>query len=205
MPMRRTVNFLALLLLVVLAVPAGAALLQPAGSAAAAASPAGADFDNDGVTDLAVGVPGENDFAGAITVLYGVGGIRPQRQRPSSSCRSPGRSRAATCSARPWLPATSTATLADLAVGAPGEVAGSAAAAGAVSILYGSPSASPPAAASSSPRSPGPWRRATGSALAAGDFDNDGFADLAVGRWARWLARPTPPARSASCAARRPG
>jgi hypothetical protein len=117
MPMRRTVNFLALLLLVALAVPAGAALAQPAGAAAAAAS-AGADFNDDGVTDLAVGVPGENDFAGAITVLYGAGvtGLS----------------------------------------GSGGQLFTQVAGAVEEGDLFG-------------------------SALAAGDFDNDGFADLAVG------------------------
>jgi hypothetical protein len=32
-----------------------------------------ADFNHDGFADLAVGVPGENDIAGAVNVLYGAG------------------------------------------------------------------------------------------------------------------------------------
>ena len=53
--MRRTVSFLALLLLVALAVPAGPTLAQPAGSAAAA------------------GVSGAFN-AGAVSALYGAAG-----------------------------------------------------------------------------------------------------------------------------------
>ena len=34
----------------------------------------GADFNNDGFADLAIGVPGENESAGAVNVLYGTGG-----------------------------------------------------------------------------------------------------------------------------------
>jgi FG-GAP repeat len=60
MPRRRTVNFLALLLLVALAVSAGA------------------DFNDDGVTDLAVGAPAEDVSggfnAGAVSALYGAAG-----------------------------------------------------------------------------------------------------------------------------------
>jgi FG-GAP repeat len=80
MPMRRTVHFLALFLLLALAVPTGAALAQPAGSAAAAAAAAsaGADFNDDGVTDLAVGAPAEDVSgafnAGAVSALYGAAG-----------------------------------------------------------------------------------------------------------------------------------
>jgi FG-GAP repeat len=37
-------------------------------------APMWADFDNDGSADLAVGVPVENENAGAVNVLYGTGG-----------------------------------------------------------------------------------------------------------------------------------
>jgi hypothetical protein len=73
MTMRRTtLPALLLLLVAALAVPATGAVAQPSQAASAAAS-AGADFDNDGFADLAVGVPGENDFSGAVNVLYGSG------------------------------------------------------------------------------------------------------------------------------------
>src|SRR6266540_590841 len=76
MTMRRSTVFVLLLLLTAaLAVPGGAAIGQPGGSAAAAAAASAAsDFDNDGFADLAIGVPGENDFAWAVNVLYGSGG-----------------------------------------------------------------------------------------------------------------------------------
>jgi hypothetical protein len=75
----------------------------------------------------------------------------------------------------------------DQAVGAPFEDAGAAVDAGAVSVLYGS--AGGLAAAGSQAFWQGTGGAAGtaetgdhfGAALAAGDFDNDGFVDLAVG------------------------
>jgi hypothetical protein len=71
----------------------------------------------------------------------------------------------------------------DLAVGAPGEGVGSAAAAGAVTVIYGSPtglsgSGSQLFTQAGSAAEPDDQ---FGAALASGDFDADGFADLAVG------------------------
>jgi hypothetical protein len=74
--MRRTIRLLALLFLFAanVAVLATGAAGRPSGAATATAvASAGADFDNDGFADLAVGVPGENDFSGAVNVLYGSG------------------------------------------------------------------------------------------------------------------------------------
>jgi disulfide bond formation protein DsbB len=76
----------------------------------------------------------------------------------------------------------------DLAIGAPDETLGGAEAAGVVHVLYGSPSAGLTAAGSQlwSQDSPGVAGGAEdvdrfGTALASGDFNGDGRADLAVG------------------------
>jgi hypothetical protein len=61
---------------------APAATVRPAVAQPTAGNPSevAADFDNDGVADLAIGVPGEaiggaeNEIAGAVNVLYGTGG-----------------------------------------------------------------------------------------------------------------------------------
>jgi hypothetical protein len=118
----RRITILALLLLLAgaLAIPARALAQPSAAAAASAAASAGADFDNDGFADLAVGVPGENDFGGAVNVLYGSG-------------------------------AGLTGTGAQVFTGVGG----------------------------------GPIVGSFGSAVAAGDFNNDGFADLAAGARSR--------------------
>jgi FG-GAP repeat len=68
--MRRTALVVGFVVLVAAAAAASPALAQPTASAP---SDVAADFDNDGVADLAVGVPGENGVAGAVNVLYGTG------------------------------------------------------------------------------------------------------------------------------------
>jgi hypothetical protein len=71
MTMRRTALVALLVLLAALASPA---LAQVASSAAAlSGSDVGADFNNDGFADLAIGVPGEDVRAGAVNVVYGTG------------------------------------------------------------------------------------------------------------------------------------
>jgi hypothetical protein len=50
--------------------PAAAGGSQPTGAAANAA-PLRAGFNGDGAADLAIGVPGEDDFSGVVHVLYG--------------------------------------------------------------------------------------------------------------------------------------
>ncbi len=154
-----------------------------------------ADFDGDGYDDLAAGVPGEDRKAvadaGALSVLPGspsgpdVGADRLWHQ-DSKRIRN-------TAEAGDRFGETLAAGdfnrdgYADLAVGVPGESFGSIAEAGAVNVLYGS---------SSGLRGGGNqfWRQGKtgildgvepgdrfGAALAAGDFDGDGFDDLAVG------------------------
>jgi FG-GAP repeat len=71
--MRRAIGILLLTgLLLVLAWPGPAAAggSQPTGAVANAAA-LRADFNGDGAADLAIGVPGEDDFSGVVQVLSG--------------------------------------------------------------------------------------------------------------------------------------
>nr|WP_082535278.1 FG-GAP-like repeat-containing protein [Nonomuraea pusilla] len=75
------------------AVLALTALLTSPAAPAAAAAPAGRDFNGDGYNDLAVGTPaapGPNGTTGAATILYGgPGGIGGHTvRRPAADCRS---------------------------------------------------------------------------------------------------------------------
>ena len=171
-------------LLAAVAAGASPALAQSAPSAAAlSGSNAGGDFDNDGFADLAVGVPGENNSAGAINVLYGTGGglsgtgaqVFTQVGGASEAFDSFG-----------WALAAGDFNnngFADLAVSAPFENLGGAQAAGAVSVLYGSASGLTASGGQLFTQVGGAVEDGDffGFALAAGDFNNDGFADLAAG------------------------
>jgi hypothetical protein len=152
-----------------------------------AASSVRADFNNDGADDLAVGVPGEDVFsiqdAGGVNVLYGsagkLTGSGSQFFTQVGSAPEPGDE---------FGDALATGDFnhdgfADLAVGASFEDAGAIVDAGAVSVLYGS--------AGGLTRTGGQIFTQVGSAaeffddfgdaLAVGDFNHDGFADLAAG------------------------
>jgi hypothetical protein len=175
---------LVVLLLVVAAMlgTAGPAAGQSAPSAALSSSDVGADFNDDGVTDLAVGVPGENDAAGAVNILYGAGnglsGSGAQVFTQVGGNPESGDMFGSKLAAGDF----NNDGFADLAVGAPGEALGSAGATGAVSVLYGS--------TGGLTRTGGQLFTQVGSvaaageefgfALAAGDFNHDGFADLAA-------------------------
>jgi hypothetical protein len=154
-----------------------------------------ADFNNDGFADLAVGAPteaiGNLQGAGAVNVLYGsAGGVTGS----GSQLFTQGAGGAAGTAERGDGFGASLASgdfdndgFADLAVGASGEAIGNVAGAGAVNVLYGSAGRLTGSGsqlfrqgAGGVPGSPEP-DDLFGHALSAGDFNNDGFADLAIG------------------------
>lgn len=149
------------------------------------------DFNTDGYADLAVGVPGEDDGAGAVNVLYG--GPDGLGDRGNAFLRQahggvPGMHEADDRFG--WAVASGDVNgdgYADLAAGLPGEDLRSSVDAGAAIVLYGSGSGISSQGAQM-------WHQASpnvageieaddrfGSALAAGDFDGDGSDDLAIG------------------------
>jgi FG-GAP repeat len=164
------------------------------GSTATQAAPPGslqADFNNDGADDLAVGVPLDNVGAvvgaGAVNVLYG------------SATGLPGALSQLLTQNTPFIPGGAETgdgfgaalasgdfnndSFADLAVGAPGEGIGTTAAAGAVYVLYGSASGLEAVGSQLFTQVAGAVETGDefGATLAAGDFNNDSFADLAAG------------------------
>jgi hypothetical protein len=183
--MRRTALVIGLVLLAV------AAMVSPAVAQPTAGNPSdvAADFNNDGVADLAIGVPGEavggpeNDIAGAVNVLYGAdGGLSGSGAQLFSQVGG-------TVEFRDRFGEALAAGdfngdgVTDLAGGASGEDVDGVRDAGAVSVLYGSSGGLTTAGGRlftqvGSAAEEQDW---FGWALAAGDFNRDGFADLAVG------------------------
>lgn len=168
---------------------------EPAGDVGGAARPIASDFNGDGFGDLALGIPREDvderRDIGAAAVWYGsASGLSPRRDQlwHQGSHGIPGRAHAGDL----WAFSLAIGDFdgdgfADLAVGAPFDDVASSSNAGAVWILFGSPAG---LSAEGSER----WTQAVdrvgeapepgdqfGHALASGDFDGDGFADLAVG------------------------
>jgi hypothetical protein len=148
-----------------------------------------ADFNNDGADDLAVGVPFESigaiQDAGAVNVLYGSTGRLTGIGSQLFTQNTPG----VRGSAEPLddfgfgLAAAdfNRDGFADLAIGAPGEDLGPITSAGAVNVLYGSARGLTTGAQLLTQIGGAQANAAFGAPLAAGDFNRDGFADLAVG------------------------
>jgi hypothetical protein len=153
------------------------------------------DFDDDGFADLAVGAPLEDVdgdvLAGAVNVLYGSGGgltgvgsrYFTQDSRGVGGSAEFGDFFGDALAAGDF----DHDGYADLAIGAPREDVGGGFEVGAVNVLYGSAGGLTGVGSQYFTQdSPGVGSTAEGgdlfgAALATGDFDRDGFADLAVG------------------------
>ncbi len=143
------------------------------------------DFNGDGFADLAVGAPGEAvgslTGAGALNVLLG----SADGLQPSPVVFFQGGGVGGTAERDDAFGAAvakgdfNDDGFFDAAVGVPGEAVGSIASAGAVNLLYGSTGGltGGPLFTQANPESADSF----GASLAAGDFDGDGFFDLAVG------------------------
>ena len=175
------------IVIVCLAVAMGAATSSPAQQLA--------DFNGDGYEDLAIGVPndeiGEIDSAGAVNIIYGSKrGLRAKRNRrwfqdsPDMKEQSEEDDYFGEVIASGDFNGDG---YSDLVVSAPYEALGTLIDAGVVHIMYGGPKGITAAGNQlfhgNSRRVPGEAQDHAffGGALAAGDFDSDGYCDLAVG------------------------
>lgn len=150
-----------------------------------------ADFDNDGFDDLVVGAASEDAGAvdaGAVMIAYGATtGLGTRNQYLDQATLG------GVNNAGDWFGSVFATGdfdrdgYDDLAIGAPGETIGGLANAGMVYVIYGSAIGLDPATAvgihQNSPFVPGLAEAGDtfGKALAAGDFDFDGYDDLAIG------------------------
>jgi hypothetical protein len=161
---------------------------------------ASGDFNGDGFSDLAIGVPGEDissaQGAGAVNVIYGslngldstgVSAMPGQLwSQDSDGIQGVIESEDGFGNSLAWGDFNHDG-FSDLAIGVPGEDIGSVEAAGAVNVLYGSPggldSAGNQLWSQDSTGVPDTSEQDDffGSTLSAGDFNGDGFSDLAIG------------------------
>ena len=160
---------------------------------------AAGDFNGDGYDDLAIGVPWENSATrnnpGAVNVLYG-SAVGLQTASPADQFwHQDGPGVDDVGEFNDYLGVSVAASdfngdgFDDLAIGVPLENIGSVIYAGAVNVLYGSSSGlqtTSPADQFWNQDSPGVNDSAEqsdtfGGTLVAGDFNNDGFGDLAIG------------------------
>jgi subtilisin family serine protease len=156
---------------------------------------ASCDFDGDGFDDLAVGAPGEDVGAivdaGAVNVLYGsssaLTGVGDQLWHQGIPAVTGGAENGDHFGGALSCGDYDGDGFDDLAIGAPGEDVGAIADAGAVNVLYGSSSGLTgvgdqlwyqglPGVLGAAEGGDG-----FGSALSSGDYDGDGFDDLAIG------------------------
>ena len=158
-----------------------------------------ADFNNDGFDDLAIGVPNEDvgsiEDAGAVNVIYGsASGLSSTVKADQFWSQNTANVEEVAEATDHFGSALSTGDFnndgfADLAIGVINEDVGSLEDAGAVNVIYGSASG-----LSSTVKADQFWSQNTpnveevaetrdqfGSALSTGDFNNDGFDDLAIG------------------------
>ena len=171
--------------------------VAPVGADTASAAPTGAampfDFDGDGYADLAVGVFGEDQGgrrdAGAVQVMYGSAAGVTARDQLWHQGRKGVKGALETEDKFGLALASSDFDAdgySDLAIGIPAEDVGKIDDAGAVQVLYGSPrglTARDQVWHQGKRGVPGSNEEGDefGAVLAAGDFDADGYADLAIG------------------------
>jgi hypothetical protein len=187
----RRIAVLLVLVLMVGVWPVASGVAHGSTTQAAPAPSLEADFNNDGADDLAVGVPFENlgsiVAAGAVNVLYGSAtGLTSTGSQLFTQDTGGVPDSAEEGDVFGFALATgdfNNDSFADLAVGAPGETVGGVVAAGAVNVLYGSSTGLTGTGSQfltqvgSAPETDDEF----GFDLAAGDFNNDSFADLAAG------------------------